>query len=233
MNGPRVLTEAQRQRKRERDRATKREEKAKNQQRLQELEQTKEYAAKRIKELEDEVEFLSKSCTCNRGGNSLGAGSSSLGIGSGLGQSHSLSSSCRSSSIVSYASSSNLGITIFTRHQIWTLLTHSHLDTSETGSADSPIYDYPQDARSEYGDTSYTAQENFSMYYGNNAAQVSPVPYRIQTTVPQVNYSGAAMTPTTWSTTLHPITAIAPHTYSPHPPHAILHDQEPKRVSLW
>jgi hypothetical protein len=103
VNGPRVLTEAQRQRKRERDRATKREEKAKNQQRLQELEQTKEYAAKRIKELENEVEYLSKSCTCNRGG------ASSLAVGSSSGPSHSFSSPCRSLSQVSYDSSSNMG----------------------------------------------------------------------------------------------------------------------------
>jgi hypothetical protein len=103
VNGPRVLTEAQRQRKRERDRATKREEKAKNQQRLQELEQTKEYAAKRIKELENEVEFLSKSCTCNRGG--------ALGIGSSSGPSHTFSSPCRTSSHLSYDSSSNIGMT--------------------------------------------------------------------------------------------------------------------------
>lgn len=100
-NGPRVLTEAQRQRKRERDRATKREDKAKNQQKLQELEQTKEYAAKRIQELEDEVEYLSKTCTCNRGG-SHRAGSSSD-------PTHNASSLCRPSSQVSYDSSSNIG----------------------------------------------------------------------------------------------------------------------------
>lgn len=67
VNGPRVLTEAQRQRKRERDRATKREEKIKNQQRLQELEQTKEYATRRIQELEAQVEVLQKTCRCKAG----------------------------------------------------------------------------------------------------------------------------------------------------------------------
>jgi hypothetical protein len=102
-NGPRVLTEAQRQRKRERDRATKREEKAKNQQKLAELEQSKELAARRIRELENEVELLSRSCTCgSRGG-------SSLGIETSLGVNHSFSTACRASSQVSYDSSSNIG----------------------------------------------------------------------------------------------------------------------------
>jgi hypothetical protein len=103
-NGPRVLTEAQRQRKRERDRATKREEKAKNQQKLAELEQSKELAARRIRELEEEVEVLSRSCTC---GSRAGA---SLEVLSGSGASHSFSSPCRASSQVSYDSSSNIGM---------------------------------------------------------------------------------------------------------------------------
>ncbi|CAG8952136.1 hypothetical protein HYFRA_00000874 [Hymenoscyphus fraxineus] len=67
VNGPRILTPEQRQRKRERDRATKREEKIKNQQRLQELEQTKEYATRRIQELEAQVETLQKTCRCRAG----------------------------------------------------------------------------------------------------------------------------------------------------------------------
>ncbi|KAF4630765.1 hypothetical protein G7Y89_g7372 [Cudoniella acicularis] len=66
--GQRILTEAQRQRKRERDRITKREEKAKFQQRLQQLEETKDSSAKRIKELEAKVKLLSSSCACHNVG---------------------------------------------------------------------------------------------------------------------------------------------------------------------
>ncbi|RDL33968.1 uncharacterized protein BP5553_08336 [Venustampulla echinocandica] len=63
-NGPRVLTEAQRQRKRERDRNSKREEKLKQQQRMQELEEAKNSASKRVQELEAQLE----NCCCKRGG---------------------------------------------------------------------------------------------------------------------------------------------------------------------
>lgn len=63
-NGPRVLTEAQRERKREKDRITKREEKLKTQQKIHDLEKSNHLSARRIHELETQVRTLLDSCRC-------------------------------------------------------------------------------------------------------------------------------------------------------------------------
>ena len=63
-NGPRILTEAQRERKREKDRITKREEKLKTQQKIQDLEKSNCLSARRIKELEAQVRTLLDTCRC-------------------------------------------------------------------------------------------------------------------------------------------------------------------------
>jgi hypothetical protein len=68
-NGPRILTEAQRERKREKDRITKREEKLKIQQKIQDLEKSNSLSARRIKELEAQIRTLLDTCRCARRSN--------------------------------------------------------------------------------------------------------------------------------------------------------------------
>jgi hypothetical protein len=71
------------------------------------------------------------------------------------------------------------------------------------------------------------------MYYESSPVQTSPLPYRIQTTAPQINYATSVMAPTTWATPLHPVPAVSAHPYSPQSPHTPMSGQEPKRVSQW
>jgi hypothetical protein len=221
VNGPRILTEAQRQRKRERDQATKREEKAKNQQRLQELEKIKEYATKRIKELEKEVELLSKSCTCNGGG--------AFGIGNSSGLDHSFPLPYRRE--VSYDSLSNIGNIPTLRH-LEEKSTDQSPDSSEISSSlDSPVYDYSQDNGHDYIESSYLSQEGYGMYCDNINAHDNPLHCGIQSTDPQMSYNTPAITPTTWTSTLHPVPVTSTHTYLPRSPHTSISGGEPEGVT--
>lgn len=193
-NGPRVLTEAQRQRKRERDRATKREEKIKNQQRLQELEQTKENANRRIHELEAEVEVLRKTCRCNAGNT---GGSSQRGSIS----SHHPTIQCSPSQLLPSSTfpyeENNGSISKF-----WLPPNNDQLLTWRLVASPLP---------SEYSDDYAGSSEYNEFSYDSHA---SPLPYRVPNTA-QAYTAAAQAAPSTWSTTPQTLPASA-HPYSTH-----------------
>ena len=205
VNGPRVLTEAQRQRKRERDRATKREEKIKNQQRLQELEQTKENATRRIQELEAQVEVLKSTCRCKAGNT---GGSSQRGP-----VSHSIMQ-CSPSTLLpssTFPYEENNGS--ISKFCFIPVVSEQPLTSRLVASPLPSEYSDEYAGSSEYNDFSYESH-------------ASPLPYRIQST-PQTYSTAAQSTPSTWSTTPQTLPANA-HPYSSH---SSSHDS--KNVSLF
>lgn len=197
VNGPRVLTEAQRQRKRERDRATKREEKIKNQQRLQELEQTKESANRRIQDLEAQIDLLRKTCRCNAGNTGGSSQRNSLST-------HNVTIQCSPSQLVPTSTfpyeENNGSISEF--HFVPQASFLEHPLTLQLVASPLP---------SEYSDEYAGSSEYNDFSYESHA---SPLPYRIPST-PQTYTTAAQSTPTTWSTTPQTLPANA-HPYSSH-----------------